>query len=270
MDLEILEAGIPLKKEWVDLADKITCARPKANRDHDQIYMMSGAMIFQTLLMHDYIEGRDIVFVGDGDSMSLMFGLFSLHEIIPKPRFMYVLDMDKRTLRNIKDFANAEGFGHIIDTQAYNVFDPIPAELAEQADFFYTNPPYGSKNDGRSSIVFLARCMELTKRLKSSGVVILPYSADQPWSISVMNKTQQFLIESGYTMREMICNLHHYHLPDNPILASGYIVVDRTTYKEPKWKDVTIPKDFLKNFYGETIKQLPHYIEEDDKIVYWE
>lgn len=159
MNPKILEAGIPFKKDWVDLADKVVLSRPQAKRVHDQIYMMSGAMILQTILMDEYIGGRHVVFMGDGDGMSMMFGIFSENGIINRPGYMTVLDMDKRTLANIRNFAKSEGFSNILETRPYNAFDPVPNDLYEKADVFYTNPPYGSKNDGRSGVVFLSRCI---------------------------------------------------------------------------------------------------------------
>ncbi|MCX6168707.1 MAG: bis-aminopropyl spermidine synthase family protein [Ignavibacteriales bacterium] len=270
MNHEILEAGIPFKKDWVDLADKVVLSRPPALRDNDQIYMMSGGMILQTLLMHDYIGGKHIIFVGDGDGMSMMFGIFSHHGIIPKPSYMTVLDMDKRTLSHIKRFANAEGFGHIIDVRSYNVFETVPKDLVEQADVFYTNPPYGSKNCGNSGIVFLSRCMELSKKSKSYGIAILPYGSGHPWSITAMYNIQKFVVDHGYSVSEMICGLHKYHLPDNPILASGYVVMDRINYIPHPWTNSVVPSEYLKNFYGDHNNTLPHYIEEDGQLILWE
>ena len=270
MNQRILEAGIPFKKDWVDLADKVVLSRPPAIREHDQIYMMSGSMIMQTILMHDYLADKHIVFMGDGDGMSMMFGIFSKYGIVPMPRLMTVLDMDKRTLNNIKKFAINEGFGDRLETFPYNVFDPIPIDLVEKADIFYTNPPYGSKNNGKSGIAFLSRCMELTKRKNSFGIVILPYETNQPWSISAMFDIQTFLVEHGYSICEMIGRVHKYHLPDNPILTSGYMIIDRVKHIPHSWTGKTIPSQYLFHFYGNNTAKLPHIIQENGSIICYE
>lgn len=269
MNRAMINAGLPIDPDWIDLADRVVLARPNALRDYDQIYMMSGAMILQTILMHDYIAGRDIVFIGDGDGMSMMFGLFAREKIIPCPRKLIVLDMDKRTLAAIKKFADNEKFSHMIELIPYNVFNPIPTELAFQADMFYTNPPYGSKNHGRSGICFLSRCMELSKRTGSIGVAVLPYETTQPWSITAMWNIQKFLLDHGYSISEMITGLHKYHLPDNPVLASGYILAKRIKYEPHGWENKEMPAEYLNNFYGESVNKLPCYVEQDGTINYW-
>ncbi len=267
MDSRILRAGIPIDKDWVDLADKVVLARPPANRQFDQIYMMSGAMIFQTILMHDHVAGRDIVFMGDGDGMSMMFGLFAVNGVTPKPRSMLVLDMDKRVLAHVRAFAKAEGFADLIETRPYNVFDPVPVDLRGQGDMFYTNPPYGSKNSGTSGVLFLARCMELTKSEGSFGVVILPYSAEHPWSLACMARIQQFVVTHGYVVSEMVTALHRYHLPDNPVLSSGYLILDRVCHKAHPWAGAPAPEELLNNFYGTMRAALPQSVEEDGSVV---
>jgi len=84
-----------------------------------------------------------------------------------------------------------------------------------------------------------------------------------------MYNIQKFVINNGYTISEMLCGLHKYHLPDNPILASGYFVMERVRYIQHPWSNSLVPREYLKRFYGDNEIELPHYIEENGDLIPW-
>lgn len=252
-------------KKLVSLADTVTFYRPRPLRDFDQIYMMSGDMLAQAELMKSYIETKRIVFLGDGDGMSMLFGLLAVHEYFEPPKRMLVLDFDERILRNIDRFAQDNRFSSIgiaVETLLYNVIDILPDKMNGIYDFFYINPPYGSKNAGKSTLIWLDRCLELCT-MNCSGCIVIPYDDRQPWSQDAMLNIQQYLVEHGFVVRDMVSQMHYYHLKDNPGLQSATIIVDRVARRDPDYSQQGIPIDSLKHLYGAP-RPLPHYIRIDE------
>ncbi len=249
-------------KRIVSLADAVTYHRPKPLREFDQIYMMSGDMLAQTELIRSYVNGKRLLFLGDGDGMSMLFGLLASKGELEPPRQMVVLDFDKRILSNIERFAVQHGFKRynvILETAPYNVIDAPIGKYIGVFDFFYVNPPYGSKNNGISTIVWLERCLEFCT-YSCSGCLVIPYDDKESWSQEAMLNIQRFLSEKGFVVRDMVSNMHYYHLKDNPVLQSATIIVDRVERHDSTYAGKEIPIDLLKNLYGSPIK-IPHYIE---------
>ena len=115
-------------KKIVSLADAVSYHRPKPLREFDQIYMMSGDMFTQANLMKDYMSSKRVVFLGDGDGMSMLFGLLATKNEMTKPHHMLILDFDQRILTNINRFAERNAFkesGIAIETGLYNVIDSV-------------------------------------------------------------------------------------------------------------------------------------------------
>lgn len=252
-------------KRLVSLADAVAYHRPRALREFDQIYMMSGDMLAQVDLMKTYIESKRIVFLGDGDGMSMLFGLFAAKQEIEPPRSILVLDFDKRILANIQRFSESNGFknsGIVLQTHPYNVIDPVPEEFIGTSDFFYINPPYGSRNFGKSTVAWLERCMELCT-YACTGCLVVPYDDKERWSQLAMLQIQRFLVEKGFVIRDMVSHMHYYHLKDNPVLQSATIIVDRLERYDSSYARTYLPDNLITNLYGRP-RQLPHFIEIDD------
>jgi predicted methyltransferase len=139
---------------------------------------------------------------------------------------MVLLDFDERLLVAAQALAQQLRFGDIFDVRLYNVFDRLPADLVNQFDWFYTNPPYGSHNLGASIQLFVTRGCELAGHRGSRGCIILPNSADRPWTSANMWATQRFLTSSGWIVSETMANQHTYHLDDDPDLPSSTLLVE--------------------------------------------
>jgi len=272
MFYEDLKEYVRSTSEEFDLVAKVTQhpERPRPIRSIDQIYMLIGSQLNQAKLISDYLRGRSVAFLGDGDCMSLVLGILAKEGkgIINPPSYMVVLDFDERILNFITKTSRYFGFHELIEVHRYNVRDPIPENLIEQSDLFYTNPPFGSKNEGKSGIIFLARCMELCKQIGSWGITLLPFHHHESWSRTAMLNIQDFLVRYGYVVSEMLRGMHSYHLDDNPRLLSGTLVLDRIKYVEPPYRGKVIPYNELKSFYGSAQKNFPDYINKQGKFIY--
>ncbi len=199
-------------------------ARPLALRAYDQIPMRSEDLIRQVRLVAPLLADRAVAFVGDYDSASALIGLLGAHDA-PCPSHMLVLDFDDRVLATLEMIARRHGFADRLEVRRYNVFDPVPPDLVGRYDWFYTNPPYGASNNGESGRLFIARGCELVRR-DGRGCIILPDDANRPWTRRAMMATQQFMAAHNWLVRAKLDDMHHYHLDDDPHLASSLLLVE--------------------------------------------
>ena len=153
--------------------------------------------------MYSFLSDKDVLFLGDGDGdgMSMMFGLFATQGLTSKPKSLTVLDFDERMVNNIDKFSKDFEFSVPVKASVYNVIDKVDPDLKQKFDFFYINPPYGSKNKGLSTIAWLHRCMELCKQ-ESSGCLVIPYDENALWTVEAMRNIQDFLIKLLEVMKE--------------------------------------------------------------------
>jgi len=247
----------------IDLVAQVTQHpdRPRPIREVDQIFMLPGSQAVQALLAIDYLKYRDVVFLGDGDCMALVIAHLANRGVFKGPAKIRILDFDDRLL---------EFFGQVvaelrlppdlISWRRYNVRDPIPEDLAQSHDTFYTNPPYGSADGGECGKIFLARCMELCKPAPSWGLALLPFAHKEDWSRIAMANIQSFLCENGYVVSEMIREIHQYHLDDRPSLRSCNVVVDRVHNRAAKYAGRRLTDTELRNFYGRSGRLVPDYV----------
>lgn len=220
--------------------------------------MRTSDLARQAKLVAPLLENQKVAFVGDMDGTAALLGLLAV-DGGPAPESVLVLDFDDRVLAAAESLARKHGLVNTLTTRLYNVFDPVPDDLRGVYDWFYTNPPYGSQNQGASARLFLTRGCELVGK-KGSGCTILPDDPIRPWARTAMFVTQQFLLASGWMIREKVDQLHRYHLDDDPELSSSLIIVDRTMQET----DVPMPyagrsveMNEIPNFYGRAT--LPPY-----------
>ena len=67
-----------------------------------------------------------------------------------QPKSVHVLDFDERVVFSIRVFAERFGISDRISAELYNVADALPQEYWERFECFYTNPPFGASNHGKS------------------------------------------------------------------------------------------------------------------------
>lgn len=187
--------------------------RPEPLKELDQVHMVPSSLRATYFKLSDYITDKNIVLIGDDDLMSLVFYNFC------KPRNTIVLDIDKRILNHIDKLSKK--FGFKVSTIRYNVLNSLPKSVLESSDFFYTNPPFGSKNKGDSCKAFILRGIEACK-IGQYGAFVLPLREQNKWAKEVINETLKFVNKNGCTLVEIVRGLHQYE--NNPIRSSLFII----------------------------------------------
>ncbi len=247
-------------------------SRPIALRTYDQIPMRGDDLLYQAKFIAPYVANKSVAFVGDYDSASALLGLLgTLGD--PGPAHMLVLDFDERVLATLQGIARRHGFADRLEVRLFNVFDPVPPDLVGRYDWFYTNPPYGSRNNGASGRLFIARGCELM-RGGANGCIILPDDPARPWSHRAMLATQRFLITHDWVVREKFDSMHRYHLDDDQDLSSSLLLVnhvaaaDRDDHAIPyAGRRVTAAE--VPYFYGRAVvPPYPRYIDREGNSVF--
>lgn len=239
--------------------------RPPPLREFDQIYMKIGDMVIQAEFVARKYEGDHVVFLGDGDSISLSTMHLAQQGILDYgPSLVTVLDFDERIVNSINRFASHNNLDGKISAQLYNVADPLPNELIGCADTFYTNPPWGASNNGSSVIAFLQRGFEATGD-SSRGIVVIADDPNVLWTQEVLANVQRFAIDSGFAVTEMIPSFHSYHLDDNPDLRSCTLTLSCVSSNKFKSSE-SIDDEAMYNFYGRGQPMKIRYIRELENV----
>ena len=134
-------------------------------------------------------------------------------------------------------------------TSLYNVADPLPEKHIASFEAFYTNPPFGASNGGRSVEAFLRRGDEALAA-SGTGCIVVADDPTLPWTREVMRQVQGFMGSNGYVVTELLPQFHHYHLDDDPDLTSCSIIAVRSGNEGLKASSAPIPREDLENFYG--------------------
>jgi len=242
--------------------------RPSPLREFDQICMKAGDMVLQTSLIAQRFAGRKLVFMGDGDSISLCLAYLVRSEILTEgPETILVLDFDERIVNAVQRFADREGISGRIQSRLYNCIDSLPKELLGAFNAFYTNPPWGAHNEGESVAVFVERCFEASTTDAVGAIVIADDSA-VPWSQKVLARTQKFVLEQGFYVQEMQTNLHEYHLDDAPDLRSCNLFVRSLPDRKLVAKSYALHEQRLEDFYGRSQNLRVHYVRDTNRVDY--
>lgn len=242
--------------------------RPQPLREFDQIYMKAGDMVLQTSLIAQRFAGRKLLFMGDGDSISLCLAYLMKRGVLDAgPESILVLDFDERMVKAVERFADREGISDRIQSRLYNCIDCLPAELLGQFNAFYTNPPWGAHNAGESVKVFVERCIEASTS-DAVGVVVIADDSTVAWSQKVLAETQAFALKKGFFVQEMQTKLHEYHLDDAPDLRSCNLFLRSLPDRKliPKSYDLHAPR--LEDFYGRSQNLRVRYVRETNRVDY--
>ena len=224
--------------------------RPAPLREFDQIYMKVGDMVIQAEFIARTFNERNVVFIGDGDAISLSIMHLKQKEVFTSaPAHILLLDFDERIVNAVNHFAHDNELADKIEAVLYNVCDPLPTAYSHANDAFYTNPPWGASNDGQSVTAFVKRGIEAIKPF-GVGAVVIADDEELDWTNQVLFATQSNLIESGFVISEMIPCLHKYHLDDAPDLASCCIVARDILGRQKSGKSEGLSPEMLTNFYG--------------------
>lgn len=225
--------------------------RPRALREFDQIYMKTADMLLQTEHVGRWFDQKRIIFIGDGDAIGL--SLVHLHEkelLEVGPKSVHILDFDERVVLSVRTFAKRFGITDKVTSELYNVADPLPEGYWEKFDGFYTNPPYGASNNGKSIEVFLRRAIEAVGEDAVGCLVVADYD-ELSWTREVLLNTEKIILNEGFMISEMLPKFHTYHLDDAPNLTSCSIIIKRVEWSGSRYKSKSLPAYALHNFYGE-------------------
>ena len=241
--------SLDLRQAFNALSD-VVVNRPPALREFDQIYMKISDMLLQAELLSRWVDSKSVLCVGDGDAIGLTLVHLKAQGVFARgPQHVHVLDFDQRIVNSIKAFARIHQLEGEISAELYNVADPLPSEHIAHFEAFYTNPPFGASNGGRSVEAFMKRGDEAL----AGGGIACVVAADDPslnWTRFVMKQVQSYLFANGYTITEMLPQFHRYHLDDDPELTSCSLIAVRHGEEGVKSSSEALPKDDLENFYG--------------------
>ena len=233
-----------------NLLSEVVHNRPMPIRELDQIYMKDADMLLQIEHISKYFSEKSVVFIGDGDAIALGLAYMQKNgEIDGMVKEICVLDFDERIVNSINQFAKKHGMSNIISARLYNVADSLPQDLWSKFDCFYCNPPYGSRNGGVSITAFMQRGFEATND-SAQGCVVIADVYEKDWTGEVIASTQQYALNHGFIVCEMIPKFHTYHLDEDPDLTSCSIMFRRIEKKAGAYSSCPLDQNALKNFYG--------------------
>lgn len=252
-------AHIDLRKCLNAISD-VVINRPRPLREFDQIFMKAADMLLQAEHVSRWFDGRDVVFIGDGDAIGLcLVHLKNLKLLESGPKTVHVLDFDERVVLSIREFARRYEIEDRVTAELYNVADPLPENHWTRFTAFYTNPPFGASNDGRSIEAFLQRGVEAVST-SAVGCLVIADDRDFDWTQEVLLSTQRYVLQNGFLISEVLPEFHHYHLDDAPELRSCSMVISRRENARAPAASQPLPREFLENFYGRRAPLRAHYV----------
>ena len=242
-------ANLDLRQAFNALSD-VVVNRPVPLRRFDQIYMKISDMLLQAEHLTRWLDEKSVAFLGDGDAIGLALVHLKDQGVLQRgPKQVHVLDFDERIVNSINKFATNYGIADKITAELYNVADPLPESHIAKYDAFYTNPPFGASNDGRSMEAFIKRGDE-TLTQGGTACIVAADDPSQHWTRLVMERIQRYLLSNGFVITEILPQFHHYHLDDSPSLTSCSLIADRFGAKWVKSTSAPLPKADYDQFYG--------------------
>lgn len=241
--------------------------RPRPLREFDQIYMKAGDMVLQSEFVAHWARDRRLAFVGDGDAISVCVAYLEQRDVLSYgPSKITVFDFDERIVEAVNRFADQERLEKL-EARLYNCVEALPSDRP-RFDCFYSNPPWGASNGGRSVTLFAQRGMELLDHDGEGLLVIADADPDLEWTENVLANVQQHAAAQGFYVSKMLGRMHEYHLDDNPELRSCNLMLKsrpsngRATDSQPAdW-------DSLANFYGQGVTPSVRYVREANRVDY--
>jgi predicted methyltransferase len=250
---------IDLRKSLNAISDVVN-NRPRALREFDQIFMKTADMLLQAEHVSRHFDGKRVVFIGDGDAIGLC--LVHLHNqglLGTGPSSVHVLDFDERVVLSVRGFAERFGVAERVTAELYNVAEPLPPTHWQAFDGFYTNPPFGASNDGRSVEAFALRGFEAVGE-SGIGCLVIADDREFPWTQDILFATERLSIENNFLVVELLPEFHHYHLDDAPELRSCSMVIRRKQFTKCEYGSKRLPDCMLKSFYGRNAPLRARYV----------
>ena len=224
-------------------------------------------MVMQSEIVADWSDGKRLVFIGDGDAISVCVTYLQVKGILNfGPSHVTVLDFDERTVNAVNLFAEKNDIPNL-EARLYNVLDAMDASA--NFDLFYTNPPWGASNNGESVNVFVERGIEAT-RCAGEGMIVIADDDELEWPKRVLASVQSFASGKGFYVTRMQRKLHEYHLDDAPELKSCNLYVGALPGNgKTRRKSEGISDEIrLANFYGRSKAPRVRYVKERLRLDY--
>lgn len=238
-------------REALNAISDVVVNRPPPLREFDQIYMKAADMLLQAEHLSKWLAGKNAIFIGDGDAIGLCVMHLHAQGLFPQgPKSIHVIDFDERVINSVTEFSRKYGLEGIVSAELYNVANPLPVHLWQRYEAFYANPPFGSRNLGKSVEAFLRRGFEATSSNATACIVV----ADDPnleWPLTVLMRTQKVLLDSGFVIVEMVPGFHRYHLDDAPDLSSCSLIARRIDFQALPYSSLPLDETYFDKFYGE-------------------
>jgi predicted methyltransferase len=150
---------------------------------------------------HGALEGKDVLILGDDDSLSAGIALAG-KAMSPSGRLarrVVVMDTDERILRHLRDIAVSEGV--IIGLIKQDLRSPIPDELHGEFDTVATDPPYTLAG----LRLFLSRAIDAVD--PENGRIFLSFGHRPP---AEQLQVQEAIAEMGLVIEQLIPNFNQY------------------------------------------------------------
>lgn len=253
-------------KAAVNAISDVIMNRPRPLREFDQIHMKAGDMVMQAEHVARWADAKYLVFVGDGDAISVCVAYLQARGILPYgPARILVLDFDERVVSAVNRFADKERIPGL-EAQLYNCLDNLPR--LSGFDSFYTNPPWGASNGGASVKLFAYRGMQAV-HFSGEGLVVIADDDALPWAQGVLHSTQTFAASHGFYVKRMTPRLHSYHLDDAPeLLSCNLLLRSLPAAMGPKEHELRVDEELLKNFYGADKAPRVRFVRERKRLDY--
>src|SRR5438128_12407653 len=92
-------------REAINAVSDVIQNRPRPIREFDQIYMKTGDMVMQSEFVANWADKKQLIFIGDGDSISVCVAYLHARDIVPYgPSRIVVLDFDQRIVGALTRF----------------------------------------------------------------------------------------------------------------------------------------------------------------------
>jgi N4-bis(aminopropyl)spermidine synthase len=222
--------------------------------------MKTGDMVMQSEFIASWANGKRLAFIGDGDAISVCVAYLHARGIVGYgPSMTTVFDFDERIVGAINRFADKERLENL-RAVLYNCLDPLPQSKVFEC--FYTNPPWGASNKGKSVNLFVQRGIEAVRN-RGEGVIVIADDYELDWPQEVLYQVQAFASQRGFYVSRMMPHLHAYHLDDAPDLHSCNLII-KARPENPLCTDSEPVQDRsrLDNFYGHEAPPKVHYVRE--------
>ena len=211
--------------------------RPVSNELIDQCPITNKDLIQRVNLIYKYLppsENRKILFIGDDDLTSAVIGNTSLLDLS-------VVDIDKNILSTIKNCIKKKQI-NLINLNILDVIDgKISDSLSNKFDAFVTDPPYTEMGYK----YFLTYGLRHIK-MEGFAFVAVPYMNEEDWTDELLFKVEDFLIQNGFVIIEIIPGFAEYQHDDKVI--STMLIAKKVTVSKPTKNNLRRAKTYTTGF----------------------